>query len=358
MTRVLIVDDETMITQTLETLIEMMLDYEVHTYNDPEELLASDFLDSTPIDLVVSDFMMPKKNGIEVLAAILEKQPQAVPILLTGYADKENAIKSINEVGLYYYLEKPWDNQELVTVIKNGVEKKHLEDEVQKNMIIIQKRNDEITRLYDLLRKDFNHEMNNVVSVVVALANLIEAKDAYTDGHTRRVSDLCVALGKRAGIEGDALRVLEMSAIVHDIGKVGTPDQILNKPGRLTKLEFETMMSHPELGAKILRPLTALEGCVDPVLHHHEKLDGSGYPEGLKGDKISLHSRIVCVADIFDALFTDRPYKKRFTIQRTLSILDRMAEQGKIDGSIVGHLHELVTSKELFKYYPEENSEE
>ncbi len=107
---------------------------------------------------------------------------------MTGYADKENAIKSINEVGLYYYLEKPWDNQELITVIKNGIEKKNLKDQVHNNMIIIEKRNDEITRLYDLLRKDFNNEMDNVVSVVVALANLIEAKDAYTDGHTRRVS--------------------------------------------------------------------------------------------------------------------------------------------------------------------------
>ncbi len=120
---------------------------------------------------------------------------------MTGYADKENAIKSINEVGLYYYLEKPWDNQELITVIKNGIEKKKFKKtKVHNNMIIIEKRNDEITRLYDLLRKDFNNEMDNVVSVVVALANLIEAKDAYTDGHTRRVSDLSVALGKKAGM--------------------------------------------------------------------------------------------------------------------------------------------------------------
>lgn len=353
MTKVLIIDDETMITQTLETLIEMMLDYEVHTFNDPEELLESQFLDKTTIDLVISDFMMPKKNGIEVLSAIREKQPKAVPILLTGYADKENAIKSINEIGLYYYLEKPWDNQELITVIRNGVEKKNLQDAIHQNMIIIEKRNEEITRLYDLLRKDFNNEMDNVVSVVVALANLIEAKDAYTDGHTRRVSDLCVAIGKRAGIEGEDLRNLEMAAIVHDIGKVGTPDQILNKPGKLTEYEFEAMMTHPELGAKILKPLTPLEACVDPVLHHHEKLDGSGYPEGLKGDEITLASRVVCVADIFDALFTDRPYKKRFTIEKSMSILDNMAENGKIDKAVVGYLHDVIATKELYKYYPE-----
>jgi len=353
MTKVLIIDDEQMVTQTLETLIEMMLDYEVYTFNDPLALLESDFLDNTPIDLVLSDFMMPQKNGIEVLTAIKDKQPQAVPILLTGYADKENAIKSINEVGLYYYLEKPWDNQELVTVIKNGIEKKNLKDQVHNNMIIIEKRNDEITRLYDLLRKDFNNEMDNVVSVVVALANLIEAKDAYTDGHTRRVSDLCVALGKKAGMDVEAVKELQMAAIVHDIGKVGTPDQILNKPDKLTDIEFETMMSHPELGAKIIKPLTALEGCIDPVLHHHEKLDGTGYPDGLKGEEISLATRIVCIADIFDALFTDRPYKKRFSIDKSMEILDDMAGQGKLDADVVGYLHELVKTKEVFKYYPE-----
>ena len=351
MSKILIIDDEKMITQTLENLIEMMLDYEVYTFNDPVELIESNFLDEVQIDLVLSDFMMPGKNGIEVLAAIKIKQPKVVPILLTGYADKENAIKSINDIGLYYYLEKPWDNQELINVIQNGIEKKNLEDEILSNLATIEKKNKEITRLYNLLKKDFNSEMGNVVSVVVSLANLIEAKDPYTDGHTRRVSELSVALGIKVGMCKDDLKKLEISAIIHDIGKVGTPDNILNKHGKLTDIEFDTMMAHPVLGAKILKPLTPLEYCIDPVLHHHEKLDGSGYPDGLKDDEISLPTRIIGIADIFDALFTARPYKESFTIEKTMEILNDMVIDGKLDGEIVRCMAELVESKKIYEVY-------
>lgn len=351
MSKILIIDDEIMITSTLSTLIQIMLDYEVFTFNDPKVLIESGLLDDVKIDLVISDFIMPNMNGLDLLSLIKQKQPHIVPILLTGYSDKDSAIKSINELGLYYYLEKPWDNNELIKVIQNGIEKAALESEIKSNIIVIEKKNHEITRLYDLLRRDYDREMDNVLEFVISLSNLVEAKDAYTDNHTRRVADLALALGKGKGLDDESLRTLEIGAMIHDIGKVSTPESILNKPGALTKEEFEIMKGHPEAGARIIKPLSALEKPAQLVLLHHEKLDGSGYPFGLKGDAIDIETRIVTIADIFDALYTDRPYRKGMTMETTLDILDKDAAAGKLDQSLVDLLKELAKSGVINKIY-------
>ncbi len=351
MSKILIIDDEIMITATLSTLIELMLDYEVFTFNDPKVLVESGLLDNEKIDLVISDFIMPNMNGLDLLSLIKQKQPHIVPILLTGYSDKDSAIKSINELGLYYYLEKPWDNSELIKIIQNGIEKANLESEIKSNIVVIEKKNNEITRLYNLLRRDFDREMDNVLEFVISLSNLVESKDAYTDNHTRRVADLALALGKCKGLDDAQLRTLEIGAMIHDIGKVSTPESILNKPGALTREEFEIMKGHPEAGARIIKPISALEKPAHLVLLHHEKLDGSGYPFGLKGDAIDIETRIVTIADIFDALYTDRPYRKGMKMDVALDILEKDAVAGKLDQTLVGLLKALAASGVLDKIY-------
>lgn len=351
MARILIVDDEPMITSTLSTLVEMMLDYEVVTHNDPLEVIKGDYLQQEKFDLVISDFMMPGIDGLALLSKIIEVQPNIVPILLTGYSDKESAIKSINELGLYYYLEKPWDNNNLIRIIENGIEKRHLEEEVQNKMVVIEKRNHEISRLYDLLQRDFNREMDNVLEFVISLSNVIEAKDSYTDGHTRRVADVAIGIGRRMGLDEKQVKVLDVAAVIHDIGKVGTPEWILNKSGSLSHEEFDVMKEHPEMGAKIIRPISALKECIDPVLHHHEKIDGSGYPHGLKGDEISIESRIISVSDIFDALYTKRPYRDALSIEAVKEIIKKDCESGKLDKSVVKHLFEMITDGTIDEIY-------
>lgn len=342
MPRILIVDDEPMITSTLATLVEMMLDYEVVTCNNPLEIVSDGYLEKENFDLVISDFMMPGMDGLALLSQILRAQPTIIPILLTGYSDKESAIKSINELGLYYYLEKPWDNNDLIRIIQNGIEKRQLEAEVQNKMVVIEKRNNEISRLYDLLQRDFNREMDNVLEFVISLSNVIEAKDSYTDGHTRRVADLAIELGRRMGLDERQIKVLDVSAMIHDIGKVGTPERILNKPDKLDPDEFEVMREHPEMGARIIRPISALNECLDPVLHHHEKMDGSGYPHGLKGEEISVESRIVAVSDIFDALYTKRPYRDALPIETVQGIIEKDCRAGKLDNEVVQHLFDMI----------------
>lgn len=354
MSKILIIDDEQMITDTLSTLIELVLDYEVLTANDPEELFKSNLLDQHEFDMVISDFMMPKIDGIGVLKAIKKIQPDVIPILLTGYSDKSNAIKSINEVGLYYYLEKPWDNDQLVTIVKNGIEKRNLEEQVKKDFLIIRKRNEEITRLYDILQKDFKTETSNMYNVITSLANLVEAKDTYTEGHTRRVSGLAKLIAERLELDEETCASIELAGIVHDIGKVSTPDQILNKPGRLTSDEFKRIQEHPEIGERILKPLTTMESILDPIRHHHEKLDGSGYPDGLIGEEIIVESRILAIADIFDALYTDRSYKKGYSIEKTLAILKEEADNNKLDADIVSLVEELIKDESIFTIYQKE----
>lgn len=339
---IMVVDDESMITTTLSTMFKLMLKEKVIVFNDVEKALDCDELNNRKIDLIISDFMMPKMNGLEFLRNAKERCPEMVPILLTGYADKESAIRSINEIGLYYYLEKPWNNNDLIKVVKNGLEKKSLEDNLKVKYQELDESNQEVNRLYELLKKDYHEETENTKNLIITLANVIEAKDKYTEGHTRRVGIISRMLGESLGIEGDRLDHLETAGIIHDIGKVGVPENILNKPGRLTPEEYDIIKKHSEIGETIIKPLNSLIECLIPIRSHHEKLNGTGYPDGLKGDEISMDTRILCVADIFDALYSDRPYRERMPIDKVKEILMNDVQSGALDEKVVGQLFIMI----------------
>lgn len=347
----MLVDDEIMITTTLSVLLRMTLKYDVITYNNPTEALECEKLIHNEVDMIISDFMMPCMNGIEFLKKAKDLCPRVVTILLTGYADKENAIKSINEVGLYYYLEKPWDNNQLLKIIQNGLEKKDLSDKLVQKIDELQESNREIERLYELLKNDYHKEVDNAKNLIISLANVIEAKDKYTDGHTRRVGSISRALGARMNLPEESLCNLEISGIIHDIGKVGVPESILNKPGKLTDYEFETMKKHTVIGETICKPLNCLQSSLDAIRHHHEKLNGTGYPDGLRGDEISLEARILAVADIFDALNSQRPYRDKLDIKEIMEIFNGEIKRGSLDKGIVKLLFEMINSGQLLENY-------
>lgn len=348
---IMVVDDEKMITSTLSTMFKLMLKENVIVYNDVDQALACKELECNGVDLIISDFMMPKMNGLEFLKNVREKCPDTVTILLTGYADKENAIRSINEIGLYYYLEKPWNNNDLIKVVKNGLEKKELEDDLKDKYKELEVSAKEITRLYELLKHDYNTETVSTKNLVITLANVIEAKDKYTDGHTRRVGIISRMLGKSLGLEEEKLNSLETAGIIHDIGKVGVPESILNKPGKLSFEEFEIIKKHSEIGETIIKPLGSLRECLVPVRSHHEKLNGSGYPDGLKGEEITIETRILGVADIFDALYSDRPYRNRMPLSSIKDILTNDVNSGCLDGVVVKLLFEMIDSGEIEKIF-------
>lgn len=340
---ILVVDDDRLITMTLKTLIKTTLKHKVTTFNNPEN--AVEFIkENKDVDLIISDFMMPEMNGLEFLREAKKEMPNTIRMLLTGYADKENAIKSINEVGLYYYMEKPWENDEMKRIIENGLEKKDLESNLKEKHF-------ELKRLYEILQKDYSKTQEGMKSVMVSLANLLEARDPYTDGHTRRVSQLAEKLARNLGFEEESVDRIELGGILHDIGKVAVKDNILNKKGKLTDDEYDQMKLHTVLGEKICRPVPMLKECLDMIKHHHEKLNGKGYPDGLKGEEISKEVRILAAADIFDALFTTRPYKKIFPIKAVKEILTEEVEKNALDKTVVKELIKIIDSGEIYEIY-------
>ena len=188
------------------------------------------------------------------------------------------------------------------------------------------------------------------IRTLESLATALEARDEYTRGHSQRVCDLSVMIGLRLGLMQDALEELRIGTILHDIGKIGVPDHILNKPGRLTDEEFNTMRTHPVIGYEICRPLMLSEGVLLIIRNHHEKLDGSGYPDGLKGGELPLSLRIVCVADAFDAMSSRRPYRGVMDMGHVMGEMSKGAGV-QFDPVVVEALKELLTAGELDELY-------
>jgi len=177
--------------------------------------------------------------------------------------------------------------------------------------------------------------LEDSVAVITSLANAIEGRDAYTHGHVDRVSTYCVEIGKRIGVAPADLSVLNIGGVVHDIGKVVVPDHILNKPGKLNEVEMELMKGHPVAGYNILQPMRTFRGVLPIVRWHHERPNGKGYPDGLRGDELPLLPRIVAVADWFDALSTARPYRPPLPLSECREILTAAAENEDLDPSLV-----------------------
>jgi putative two-component system response regulator len=191
--------------------------------------------------------------------------------------------------------------------------------------------------------KRINSKMTSIRNVIFSLANTVEAKDGYTQGHIERVSNLAVCVGRRIGLTESEIEALKLGGALHDIGKIAVPDQILNKPGPLSPEEWDIMKKHTDVGFKICLPLKDNLGmALSVVRHHHEKLDGSGYPDSLKGDQISMVARIMAVVDIYDALITDRPYRKGMRQADAIRILEEDGQNGKLDQSVIGHLKTLI----------------
>lgn len=184
--------------------------------------------------------------------------------------------------------------------------------------------------------------LDDAGAVITALASAVEGKDAYTCGHVERVGDYSVQLGRRLNVDAEGLSALRIGGVVHDIGKIGIPDQILNKPGKLTDEEMAIMQRHPLIGYDILKPLRTFQHVLPIVRWHHEKPNGTGYPDKLPGDQLPLLPRIAAVADCFDALTTSRPYRAAFSFDKACEILRGNAERGELDQTVIDALFAML----------------
>ncbi|HEY0006067.1 MAG TPA: HD domain-containing phosphohydrolase [Pyrinomonadaceae bacterium] len=290
--KIMIVDDEMANLRLLERLFGR--DYQVISAASGSEAL--ELLQQHDVSLMITDQRMPGMTGIELLKQTAPLRPHMVRILLTGYTDVNALVEAINCGQVYKYITKPWTNEDLRLTVSRALE--HYEMSKSRHELALTNQ-----RLV-LRMTEMAHEFMR------AIADGLEAKDEYIHGHARRVSGYATAIGKHMGLEAALLKQLSMGAFLHDIGKIGTPDHILLKTEPLTAEEQSIVRLHAKRGARMLTGIVDMEEAAQAVLHHHEHYDGTGYPEGLRGEQIPLLSRIILVADAYDAMTNPRPFRE------------------------------------------------
>ncbi len=253
-------------------------------------------------DLVLLDIRMPEKSGLATLTEIKSQYPDIAVIMVTVVADIDTAIGSMRE-GASDFILKPVDFDILLLNVDRVLEKRSLILENKRYQLYLEQR---VAEQAKVIRESF---INSVKSLVHAL----EAKDVYTSGHSQRVTDVATDIAKAMHWDEGQLEKIKLAGILHDIGKIGVPESILNKPGKLEKDEFEIVKTHCEIGERILRSVITEEEILKVIRHHHERYDGAGYPDGLLGDSIPRGARILAAADAYDAMTSDRPYRKAMT---------------------------------------------
>jgi putative two-component system response regulator len=314
--KIMIVDDEPANLRLLERLFRR--DYQVITANSGAEALR--LLDLHDVALLITDQRMPEMTGIELLKRAASLRPHMVRIILTGYTDFTALVEAINCGQVYKYVTKPWNNDELRLTVSRALE--HFDTNKSRHELVNTNQR-LVSRLKEMTR-----------SFVRAIADALEAKDEYIHGHARRVRGYSSAIGRLMGLDAAALEQLTLAAFLHDIGKIGTPDRILLKPGALCAAERDEMRLHPRRGARMLTGIVDLEDVSDAVLHHHEHFDGTGYPDGLKGEQIPLLSRIILVADAYDAMTSPRPFREACSHEDAIRQLERESG-GRFDPAVV-----------------------
>ena len=310
---ILIVDDDS---RNLKLLEGMLFSTNCEIIKATNGIDALNIVAKTNIDLVLLDVMMPEMDGYEVCRHLkASESTRLIPVVLVTALDDTHAKIEGIEAGADDFITKPPNRMELLARTKSLIQIKKLND-----------------------------NLASIEYVLFSLAKTVEAKDQYTQGHVERVSKLAISLGKKMGLSEREMEALRYGGVLHDIGKIAVPGEILNKPGPLSPEEWKVMKNHPVAGYNICLPLKKNLGyALEVIRHHHEKLDGSGYPDGLKNEEISPAARIMAVVDIYDALVTDRPYREGMPMEKAVEILEQEANNEKLDKVVVGLLIEIVS---------------
>src|SRR5438046_1676009 len=328
--RLLIVDDEPEVRGVLRDLLSGA--YECDEAASAEEALGQ--LRACEFDLVISDIMMSGMSGLEMIPHVKVASPDTVIVMISGMQTIESAINALR-LGAFDYLMKPFDLRQAEAAVERALHhhelivakrryENHLED-------LVTQRTAELDEALGSLENAYR-------STLQALTAALEARDAETHGHSERVVTFSLRLGREYGLTSAEMKALEFGSLLHDIGKIGVPDAILRKPAKLTEEEWERMREHPLHGQQILRGIKFLTGPARVVAQHHEKWDGSGYPLGLKGEDIDVCARIFSVADAFDAITSDRVYRKGRPYEIAAQELDEWAGR-QFDPKVVEEFH-------------------
>ena len=328
--RILIVDDEPEITSILNDLFAPM--HECTTASSAEEAIEK--LEVNSYDLVVSDITMPGMSGLELIPRVKSLAPNSVVVMVSGMQTVESAIDALR-LGAFDYVMKPFDLRQVEAVVKRALEHQDL-------IVAKQRYEDHLEELVEQRTAELDNALNSLEdayrSTLRALTAALETRDLETSGHSERVVTYSLRLGKEYGLDSSKMKALEFGSLLHDIGKIGVPDLILRKPAKLTDEEWVLMREHPVHGQQILRGIEFLSGAALVVGQHHEKWDGSGYPLGLKDEEIDICARIFSVADAFDAITSDRVYRKGKPYEAAARELDEWAGK-QFDPEVVEAFH-------------------
>lgn len=307
MHQILFVDDELSILKAIKRLF-LDHNHKITTAQSGPEAL--EIIKRNEISVCVADQRMPTMLGSELLTKTKEISPFTTRVILTGYTDLDSILNAINNGEIYRFILKPWNDNELIQQVEMSINK-------------------------------YRENIARNEKLMLALAETIELKDPYTKGHCQRVAQLSVSIAEELNLDEKTITAIRYGAWLHDCGKVGVKETILNHPGSLDADQTKEMCKHSKAGAKVAKVAGFAPQVINIIKYHHERLDGTGYPDGLAGKQIPLEARIVAVADIYDALSTDRPYRKACSIAKVKEIMQNL-KGNTLDGRLVKILLEKV----------------
>jgi len=305
--RILIVDDD----PSVRTLLSQVLTDSGHAADcAPDAFAALDACGQSGYAVAMIDLRLPGMSGSELAAAVAERWPSTAVIIATGVNDAATAVGCMRS-GAYDYITKPFDVEDVVIRVERALERRRLLLESRRHREQLEAR----------VRRETRAARRVFLGAIESLSSALEAKDDYTRGHSERVSHIAGALARGLAVVPRELRRVRLAARLHDIGKIGVREGILSKSGALTEEEYRQVQTHPVVGEHILAPVLLDADTVRMVRHHHEHYAGGGYPDGLRGSAIPLGARVLAVADAFDALTSDRPYRSRLSPEAALDVL-------------------------------------
>ncbi len=304
--KVIVVDDEPGIIDSLSIFLRRS-GYEFTGVTNPLE--AIERVKNEHFDLMILDFIMTPIHGDQVVEEIRKFNKELYILLLTGHKDLAPPLETIKRLDIQGYCEKSDKFDQLLLLIESGIK-------AISQMNLIKQINEELKDTYERLEKSY-------MESIQTLRYTVEAKDVYTRGHSDRVSEYAVLIGQKLGLSEEDLKNLRIGGLFHDIGKIGVPDSILLKPGKLTDNEYSEIKNHPTIGAHILSSASIFEPLLPIVKHHHERYDGNGYPSKLAGENIPYLARITAVADTFDAMTSKRVYRNELDLDFVKTEMER-----------------------------------
>jgi putative two-component system response regulator len=343
---VLVVDDEEPIRNALRKFLKQQ-QFEVYAAASADEALQQ--LRLHKISLMLSDIRMPGTSGVDLVPQALEIEPDLAILMLTAVNDATSAALCMQR-GALDYLTKPIELADLGRAVQRALKRREMQLE---NRHLNQWLKEEVTTRTAELQRE-RHRLERVSTATLeVLVNALEAKDPYLRGHSARVADLSANIATEMRLTEEDVERIRVAGRLHDLGKIGTRDAVVNKEGPLTADEFEHVKQHVIIGAQILAPLVHLGDIVAMVKSHHERFDGTGYPDGLRGEEVPLGGRIIAVAEVYDALTTARPYQEKMTPEQAV---ERMADLSGtvLDPKVYDALVRLVARRQTLVFLDED----